>query len=250
MTETTVSDAKSTRISWRRVLTLVASILAGALAICWLLEPWYFAWELSRREPQLYVTPKPLSITNRAEVDPERISAFEYSFQVPWNQIDKRKDSRSVTIIRFQGGGIVMVFNPNQLTNLSAQLRGNARDLDRVFGSRALSSGYNWMEAELMANPGDIHWWDRRGNVRTAVLLGLKQIDILDDRAIYRIANREMHGFQFGDPANPRHRVRLELFDVNDRRYEIMISSTAPAGLLNQPQVNAIIDSIRPIPHS
>lgn len=115
-----------------------------------------------------------------------------------------------------------------------------------------MSSSYNWLEVELAASPNDVHWWNRTGNVRAAVLLGLKEIEISDSTTvIYKIGNDEMHGFQFGDPAKPPYRVKLELFDVNNRRYEIMISSIKPATLpVTQADINAIVGSLRPIPHS
>jgi hypothetical protein len=107
------------------------------------------------------------------------------------------------------------------------------------------------MAAELQASPDQIHWWDRKGNVRVGVLLGLKQIEVLDSTAIYRIENKEMHGFQFGNPAVNPHHVTLDLFYVNDRRYELLIaSSEKDQQMLTQADINAIVASFRPIPHS
>lgn len=251
MIQTAPTNAKKTRLSWKRVFLLLALILGGIWLAGWLFEPWYFAREISRDNSALKVKPERSVITTAAKLAPERLRVFEYSFQTPWEQIAKRRDSRSVSIISFNGGPTIMAFDPGELTSLSSALRTNAKKLRSVFDSRALSSAYNWMEAELNATPDDIRWWDRTGNVRAAVLLGLKQVEVLDDSAIFRIGNNEMHGFQFGDPAKPPYRVKLELFDVNDRRYEIIISSIHPNVLpVTQEDINAIVASLKPIPHS
>lgn len=251
MIQTTSSSAKRTRVSWKRVLLLLALVLIGIWSVEWFLEPWYFARIISRDNPALNVRPERLTFTESAKLAPERLNVFRYSLQTPWKQIARRKDSQTVSIISFSGGPTVMAFDPGQLTSLSSTVLTSAKRLQPVFGSRAVSSAYNWMEAELNATPDDIRWWNRRGNVRAAVLLGLKQVDILDDPAIFKVGNDEMHGFQLGDPAKPPYRARLELFDIDDRRYEIEISSISPGVIpVTQADVNAIVASLRPIPHN
>jgi hypothetical protein len=59
-----------------------------------------------------------------------------------------------------------------------------------------------------------------------------------------------MQGFQFGDLAASPHRVTVDLFDVNNRWYQMVIASPANgANTITQSDVNAIIASMRPIPH-
>ena len=76
-------------------------------------------------------------------------------------------------------------------------------------------------------------------------------MEMRDSNAIYRIDADELHGFQFGNPASAPYGIELQLFDRNDRRYDIVISRRSQnTPFLTQPEVNAIVASIRPIPHS
>lgn len=103
MIQTESIGAKSARFRWRRVFLLFALILAGIFAAAWFWEPWYFAHEFSR-DPHLAIVPQPLRITNQSKLYPVRLQAFEYSFQTPWEQAQKRKDFRTAGIIWFKGG--------------------------------------------------------------------------------------------------------------------------------------------------
>jgi hypothetical protein len=248
----TAPRRKWTQVSWKRVVLILALIFAGMgslEAIVWYFEPWYFAHEMSRDHAGLSVTPETLRDSSSSKLSPARLQCFEYSFQVPWQEIEQRKDSRSAAIIRFKRGPTMIAFDPAQMTSLSKDLRKNAKQLERVFGQRALSSGYDWMGAELSATPDSIRWWDREANVRTAVLLGLKSSQVLQtSTAILRISNAKLKGFQLGDPTKDQQ-VKLELFDVNDRQYELLIASTAKSEM-TQADINAIVASMRPIPHS
>lgn len=115
-----------------------------------------------------------------------------------------------------------------------------------------MRSGYDWMASELAATPDQIRWWNRTNNVRLTVLLGMKSIEMTGNcTAIYKAENSELHGFQLGDPAIAPHRVTLDLFDVNNRRYELVASSrNADHPVVTQADINAIVASIRPVLHS
>jgi hypothetical protein len=237
-------------VRWTRVTAALAIVLLCPLLAMWLFEPWYFAREMSRDNPHLNVTPASLQDRSTSLLAPARLQCFEFVFQVPWDQIKSRKDSRSVAIISFKNGPTIMTFDPADLSDLSNSTRAQTKRIEKVFGSRAMSSNYDWMATELAATPDQIHFWNRYGNVRTAVLLGLKQIEVLDSTAIYRNGNEELKGFQFGNPAVDS-RVTLDLYDVNNRRYQLVIASPSKAArTFSQADINAIVASMRPIPHS
>lgn len=238
-------------VRWTSVATALALILLLPCLVMWFLEPWYFARQMSRDNPHLAVTPRPVRDVSRSPLAPPRLRCFEFSFQTPWEQVDTRRDAKTVAILRFKGGPGVLTFDPAMTSSLSTGLRSNAQRLKSAFGPRALSSGYDWMATELSATPEDIHWWNRTGNVRATVLLGLKQIEVLDSTAIYKVGNEELHGFQLGDPAVTPLRVGLELFDVNGRRYELVITSPQEDGrAVSQADINAIVASMQPVPHN
>jgi hypothetical protein len=108
------------------------------------------------------------------------------------------------------------------------------------------------MAAELAATPAQVKWWSTRTtNARSLVLLNLKAMQILDSKAIYLQSSEEMHGFQFGNPAVPPYKVELDLYDRNDRRYKILILTKGQTHqVLTQGEINAMVGSLRPIPHS
>ena len=133
---------------------------------------------------------------------------------------------------------------------LSALLRGR-----RSLGSRRLECipfGYGNPETAIAVAPANSNWWATfTQSSRRTVLLKLKLIEMHDAKAIYQINANELHGFQFGNPAVAPYEVWLVLFDRNDRRYEISLhrkENNAP--FVSQAEVNAIVASIRPVPHS
>jgi hypothetical protein len=252
--ETIVPRRKWARVGWKRIglaLVLLFVLPLPLVGIAWFLEPWYFAREMSRGNRHLTVTPMQVRDTSLAPLLAKRLEYFEVSFQVPWGQIETQKIAKTAAILQFKGGGALIIFDPAESTTVSRGLHDQTKKLSTVFGPGMMSSGYDWMAGELAANPEQIRWWDRTGDVRLAVLLGLKSMDTLDCDAIFEVGNAELHGFQVCDPTTPPHRVKLDLFDVHNRRYEMVIasrSSNEPA--ITQADVNAIIASIRPIPHS
>jgi hypothetical protein len=60
-----------------------------------------------------------------------------------------------------------------------------------------------------------------------------------------------MHGFQIGDPALSPYKVVLDLYDRSDRRYQILIvGKDLTHQVITQAEINGMVASLRPIPHS
>ncbi len=94
-----------TQVSWKRVLFALAltfACLAALLPVAWFLEPWYFAREMGGTSPSLSVTPTRLDNTAVSALAPGRLEYFGFSFQVPWNDIETQKVSKSGAILRFK----------------------------------------------------------------------------------------------------------------------------------------------------
>jgi hypothetical protein len=245
--------SKWSQISWRRIVLALAVIfacMASLLPVAWFLEPWYFAREISRDDPSLSVTPVALPTNTASALAPGRLQCFEFSFQAPWNNIGSRKDSRSATIIRFTNGPSILAFAPDSIPTRFGADGKTSKKLEEILGQRVVSSGYEWMAAKLGESPAEIHWWNRTGNVRATVLLGLKSTEMLHRSAIYKVMNEEVHGFQIGQPGPGPVFITLELFDVNNRRYQMIIGTQPGGQLVTQADINAIVASLRPIPHS
>ena len=113
-----------------------------------------------------------------------------------------------------------------------------------------MNHGYNRLADALSATPEQIHWWDRSGSARLWYLLAMKELNLQRGSVTYKIENDELRGFQFNDHAVTPLQVTLELFDVNSRRYELTITSPPGSRKVTQAEINALIASMRPVPHS
>lgn len=246
-------------VSWKRVgiaLLIVFAVLGSAGLVALYMEPWYFAREISLDDPHLKTVPVSVIDKSVAKLTGPRIDRFEFSFQVPWTDVDTTKDLRMASVVTFKHGQGILVFNPLNALSGVKLMKGTTSDqteqMKRLLGARALSSDYDLMAATLAATPAQVKWWAPRSeNVRIMVLLGHKSMEMLDFGAVYKISSDEVRGFQFGNPAVAPYKVTLDLYDVNNRRYQIMITDHDPHGpFLSQGEVNAIVASFRPIPHS
>ncbi|HEY2859880.1 MAG TPA: hypothetical protein VGJ21_15775, partial [Terracidiphilus sp.] len=162
ITDSTPSSVPTPRrkwltVRWTRVSTLLALCIVLPMLAMWFLEPWYFAREMGRGNTRLSVTPSSLRDKSSSPLASTRLQAFEFSFQVPWARVDIRKDFKSGSIFKFAGGPNLMVSDPRGMTDLSNSLRNQSKPRESVFGSRALSSNYDFMAAELAATPDQIH---------------------------------------------------------------------------------------------
>jgi len=248
------------QVSWKRVGVIVPILVGVAALLDWArhdLLALYFARETAKGEPNLSSVPEPVPDKTVAVLDGLHLNHFEYSLRVPWREADFERDAKSVVGIHFRSGAGLMMFDPLSAVDAVKEMRGRARSdtrkLRRIFGDRALSSNYDFMAAEMAVTPSEIKWWNPPGaNARCLVLLNLKAMEIHGiSNAIYRRSSEEMRGFQFGNPSVAPYQVELNLFDRNDRRYKIIITGKKPAGqAITQAEINAMVASLRSIPHS
>jgi hypothetical protein len=214
----------------------------------WYLEPWYHARKIGTHMLALHVQPSPLHDTNHSPLDPERLQAFEYSFQSPWGKVTARKDLKHATVLLWNDGPILAAFEP--VSRPDSWVKPNTDSLldsGSIYGNH----GYSRLAAALNATPEQIHWWDRSGSARLGYLLAMKELNLQRGPVAYKIENDELRGFQFSDHAIAPLRVTLELFDVNGRSYELTIMSSPDSPhKITQPEINALVASLRPVPHS
>jgi hypothetical protein len=253
--------SKQWEVKWWRVGAALACVFGGlslvgvAFENVWL--PWYEGRELVRENPYLGAVPAPVSDKTVAKLDGVRLDLFGVSLQVPWNEVVRNKTVGNTSLISFEDDRSLFIFDPSTAFSQVRALQGKGRTqreakaIRNLFGTRALSSNYDLMAAEL-ATPAESSWRDSLlEGKRRAILLTLKSVEMNDSNAVYGISANELHGFQFGNPAVAPFEVSLVLFDRNDRRYEISLGRKEKnAPFVTQAEVNAIVASIRPIPHS
>jgi hypothetical protein len=261
------TELKWWHVRWKR-LGLALLIAFGSLCAIyvivtlttdqlWFWLPWYQARQASHSAANLDLTPQILPDKSVASIDELTIKQFDFSFQVPWKHVSREVDGRLVSLLSFNEGASVLVQNPTEETSSVTIFRGdNPKENElarRIYGTRALSSNYELLAAELSAKPSDVHWWtSRERNIRSSVLLNIKasELELAHANAIFWQGNAEMRGFQFGNPAVAPFRVELVFFDRADRRYQVELNGPdPPRQFLTQAEVNAIVASMKPIPY-
>ncbi len=196
------------------------------------IEALHMVQALGQVEPRLDLLPQPLVDRRVAELQGQRIERYGLSFQVPWKQPGQERHFPSLETVVFAGGGNVMILNPAQL-DPSGMI------------------GYESAAASLQTSRSDARWWWTPGKNRRTFLLLMKKLDLLNPNstALYYVEGHGYRGFQSGDPAHEPFTVTLHLFDEHDRHYEILLATPkgAPHPATTQPEINAIIASMRPV---
>jgi hypothetical protein len=206
---------------------------------------------MSRKLRIVPIDPPDESLSELALV---HVSPPGYAFQVPWDDVDTHKSTKSSSSVRFKSGIFVFAMAPTSDLGFASGSRklpdDKMRVLLRVFGEGAMRSDYQFLTDELQETPDQIRWWARSRNVKASILLGLKWTEVSSSEAVFRIDGGDLKGFEFIDSESTPRMVKLKLFDRAEQLYEVLIASPATAPPITQPDINAIVASMRPIPHS
>ena len=213
---------------------------------------WYFAHQICLENENLSALPQPLPDAAIAELAGPRIEKFGFSFQTPWKDNAKTRDTKNLAMVNFASGTGIIVFDPaaqiDKIKIYRQAATANGTDLITLIDAQSLNSNYDFMRSYLYASPSQVKWWaSRRLNAQSLILLTNKSMDLGKHTKIYDLICGSIRGFQFGDPRSDKN-VQLELFDPSDHHYEIIISrGDANSSALSQPEINAIVVSIHPI---
>lgn len=237
----------------RTVRTIVLLLIALSCSLLFLFYRQAFAWrqaqKLKRENPTLALVPRPLTDYSANPGPGTAWSRFDYQFEVPWTAVDRVDDQRSLTMILFKPGQLVVFFDPHSQPDLVATMSEAAGAEGRsVFGRETMASNYELRKATLALTPDDVAlFMPARDAVRNLVLLELKSVYLVDaGTGLFSVQTPRFRGFQQGDPASGR--VILTLFDEQDREFEFLIGmQTGKKGHVTQADVNRIIASLGPI---
>jgi hypothetical protein len=100
----------------------------------------------------------------------------------------------------------------------------------------------------LKATPEQVKWWKTRGqNAKDLRLLVMKMMILVPGHgALYALSFGSMCGIQQRSPSAAPYQVNVDLFDEAGRHYDIWIISNPKTPSITQPEINAIVASIRP----
>jgi len=242
-------NARRRRVIWWRVsLGLIVLFVA-----IWMLgkamqrlSPWYETRSLSRDHPILGKLPSALPDKSMAPLSGFRVEIFGLAFQTPWSHI-------GTMTIRMMASNEAMIPFPDQHVAMTL-FRPSSDDFEKRMFAEAVHarddatviSNYKLVAAEMLTTPDDVKWWKSYSqNEARTFLLEMKSLRIGDLNEIYSIDFGNLKGFQVGNPSLPPYQIRLDLFDVSDRHYQIRIASTDNHGpIISQAQINAIAASV------
>jgi hypothetical protein len=201
-----------------------------------------------RDNPTLAQLPIPLSDQSLAKLSDNAIVFFGLTVYTPWGRFGTIHSAPGMARIPFPERQIGMLLYEPDGDTFEKMILNSVQ----ASSTKTRISGYKLMAAEMESTPDQVKWWrspDR--NEASSLLLEMKSLKLGDRRAIYSVNIGQFRGFQEGDPALPPYRVRLDLFDLADYHYEIAMSAQSGSGpAFCQAEVNAIVASLKPIPHN
>jgi hypothetical protein len=245
-------------VSWKRIGIALLILYAAGWAVFGIvilvsnqLEPWIVTRDIGRHDPRLNLVPATLPDKSLAALSGDRVEFYGFSFQIPGKKVAHRIDKKGISYLIFGDGTRIVIINPSSLFQALNAIRKDAH-MDRILGQETVRTNYALMAAAMAATSDQVKWWRIPSqNARISALLGIKMDAIHDLNALYEVNSGELHGFQAGNPSIAPYKVILNLFDGADRHYQIWISGkdgSSPG--LSQAEINAMVDSFRPIPHN
>jgi hypothetical protein len=209
-------------------------------------------WD-ARKQPELWVVPKPLPETP-AETSPGKsFSYFGYEFESPWTEVAFERKTQTMAVLNFSGGQLISFFDWRdgdgrvQAMKAGSPQRGAA--LETIFGKETMRSDYALTSSTLNVTPGDLRVFSSRQKmVANSVLLMFKQIEISRVKGrVYSFQTDSFRGFQEGDPLQDDI-VTIQAFDAQDHKIQLFIGAKPDASPKpTQADINRILCSFRPV---
>jgi hypothetical protein len=201
-----------------------------------------------RDNPALAKLPVPLPDQSLATLSESPILLFGLTVHTAWGRFGEIQSTPGVARIPFLDRNVEMLLYAPHQENFEKAMWDSAR----AGPTKTHLSSLELMAAELATTPDQVKWWGSPiQNEAKSFLLAMKSLKMGDTRSIYFVNFGGWRGFQEGNPALLPYRVRLDLFDSEDRDYEIIISPKSGVGpSFSQAEVNAMVASLQPLPHN
>jgi hypothetical protein len=236
----------------------LALAVAAVLAYAWLFGgATILVWQIKKeaaRNPALAMVPVPLSDTSISTARGSTLTKFGYQFDVPW-KMKETKETGTIAIFRSESGQeAIMFWDPAEIKGPVKLMKDTPGvqlgALASVYGAKAIQSNYDFDQAVVNSTPSQLSYvLPRRKEVRAAVLLMLKPIEMIDsETGFYSFETQNLRGFQNGNPAEAKN-VIVKAFDVQDRQFEFVFGNRSyPDSGLTQADINLILHTLRPAP--
>lgn len=217
----------------------------------------YFAARSMGKETEMGIIPTPLPDSSVAQTPTSRVVRHGVSFEVPWTETEKSKNTPKMGPLTFTNGLGIYVYDPSlwkKNVELVRELRGiRATALRHELGQETLSSEFTFVSAVMRTTGNDAKWWRSPiYNIKVEFLLTEKMFEAsnpFDERIpIYQLRIGHIRGFQLGSPQDAHKMLKLILFDETDHPWRIDILNTRAT--ISQAEINAFIASLRSEPQN
>lgn len=249
-----------------RILIAVAAAVAFIIISIYWVAPVALSFYAARKAgPIAKVVPTELGDQSISQAPGTKLAYLGYEFEVPWSDLDagktalypKDKPAKTRVVLAFHSG-LKLAVTPFPARELGEFLLTDCKckmprqAFDMFFGSEAATSDYAFVRNLYSFTPNKMHFWSASDRVHIRELMDLRyKMAILTSSAqsgIFNVQNRDMRGFQQGNP-KVRRNVLIDLY-ADDGDVELMFDTehyTDSAGL-SQPEINRIVQSLHRIP--
>lgn len=257
-----MSEQPEKESSRSAVILAIVAILVAVFAIMFGLQTlvWAKAKYWGRVNPWLLDVPKPLASpaeaagSAKAETKIEPVKAYGLQFIPPWKGNVKAEPSQTATTFRFEGGPIVILFDPetSEDTLREMETTNSAQYLKvlTIFGPKPFDSNYALYQSVYGATPAATSpFQDRAASLRMDQLLLMKMsfgVEAQGEIFSFELGNNR--GLQFGDPSQ-RLPVAAHVFNERDEQFRVIISVAAGSDTkVTQEDVDEVLSTVGHIP--
>jgi hypothetical protein len=190
---------------------------------------------VARNTPELWIVPKPLSISSMVPSNGPKYAYFGFEFESPWAELKAKSETQGVAYLIFVGGYGLIVSDPWK-SGEQTQVWNN---IASKFGER---SRYALLSRVLNETPDDLHLTiSPRKMAKTVTLLNLKKIESPRIKTgLLSFHTDWMHGFQKGNPKD----AETVYVAFDDREREVQLEIKGPEKL-SQEQINRLLSTLR-----
>jgi hypothetical protein len=210
---------------------------------------------MNQNDPRLALIPQPLKDYTASLQEGMSFSQFGYEFQVPWKDLDRVRNLKSLTMISFKSGKTVVLYDPKETLDRLKVMRDAAtqegKDLRVLFGSEVPASNYQLLNTILSTTPHHVSLLSPSNDlVRNSILLTFKRSELVNEpTCVYSIETQNLRGFQKGDPLRDEKATILDLFNERDQDLELWVATQKGASAtVTQADINRIVQTLHPIP--
>ncbi len=203
-----------------------------------------------RQTPAASMIPIDLHDESVSSVSCEKLSYFNYEFDVPWQDIDTEKVVKSaMVLITFRSGLVLLVSHGSTHDILDTVIDNSGTKPDSfraIYGDKATQSDYDFLNLALRVTPTSVGMFDSKANVaRTLPLLLVKSLIVTGDSGIFNVRSNEFKGFQYGDPKKHPKKIDVALYSSDGVVEFTFRRNDMKALTITQAEINRMISTVR-----